>query len=54
MKYYNYPKCYVVDLTCNCNCYEGTERECQDEINELVTKYGHDRSRYTLRTTRFD
>lgn len=50
----NYSKCYVVDMSCNCNCFEGTEHECQEEIDELVNKYHHNRNRYTIRTTRFD
>lgn len=48
------PKCYVVDLTCDCNCYCGTEAECKAEIENLVENYGHDRDRYTIRFTRFD
>ena len=47
-------KAYVVDLTCNCNCFEGTECECNAEIEELVNEYGHDRKRYAIRYTRFD
>ena len=47
-------KAYVVDLTCNCNCFEGSESECKAEIDELVTKYHHNRNRYTIRLTRFD
>lgn len=57
MKYYHYqrsPKCYVVDLTCNCNCFEGTEKECRDEINDLVNRYHHNPQRYTIRYTRLD
>lgn len=46
--------CYLVDLSCNCNCYEGTEAECQAELNNLITNYGHDPKRYTIRFTRFD
>lgn len=48
------PKAYLVDLSCNCNCYEGTEAECQAELNELINEYGHDPKRYTIRFTRFD
>ena len=46
--------CYVEDLSVHGNCYEGTEAECRAEIENLVINYGHERSRYALRTTRFD
>lgn len=46
--------CFVVDLSCNCNCYEGSESECKAEIDNLVNNYRHSRDRYTIRTTRFD
>lgn len=47
-------KAWVVDLACNCNCFEGTESECRAEIEELVSVYGHNRQRYAIRFTRFD
>ena len=47
-------KAYVVDLTCNCNCFEGTEFECLKEIEDLVINYGNDRNRYAISYTRFD
>lgn len=48
------PVCFVEDLSCHCNCYEGTEQECKDEILNLIENYGHDSSRYVVRYTRFD
>jgi len=53
MRRYHEIKCYVVDLTCNCNCFEGTERECQEEIDELVNHYHHQRDRYAISTDRW-
>lgn len=47
-------KAYLVDMTVNCNCYEGTEAECKAELKELVEKYGHNPDNYTIRFTRFD
>lgn len=47
-------KAFVVDLQCNCNCFEGTEDECKEEIDILVNDYGHDRSRYAISFNRFD
>ncbi len=48
------PKCYLEDLTCHCNCFEGTEKECEAEKKELVEVYGHNPDRYVVRYTRFD
>jgi hypothetical protein len=48
------PTVYLIDLTCNCNCYEGTEEECKAEIDNLVNNYGHDRARYAISFNRFD
>ena len=45
---------YLVDLTCNCNCFVGTEEECHKELDSLVNDYGHDPRRYVIRFTRFD
>lgn len=50
----NEPKCYVVDLSINGNCYEGTEEECLAEIENLVNNYGHDRNNYAVSFNRFD
>lgn len=47
-------KAYLVDLSCNCNCYEGTEKECHNELLNLVNNYGHEKNRYTIRLNRFD
>lgn len=47
-------KCYLEDVRVHCNCFEGTEEECKKEIEDLVNKYGHDRSWYTIRYTRFN
>lgn len=54
MKYYNDLKAYLVDLSCNCNCFEGTEEECKEEMDELVHRYHHDPKRYVIRYTRID
>ena len=54
MKRLSFQKFYVVDLTCNCNCFEGSESDCLDEIDDLVQRYRHDRARYVIRSTRFD
>ena len=48
------PKCYLEDIRIHCNCYEGTEQECKEELEDLVKNYKHDRAWYAIRFTRFD
>lgn len=50
----DFEKCYVVDLRCHCNCYEGTEKECRKEIDNLVLNYGHEFSWYAISFNRYD